>query len=155
MLNRIGNTIWELIPKQGIRQDEVEIFFGMARSTLRESLRQGFGEPASHMADEDDFETPDGATLIRLRFDGDKLQDIEFLRGSLRYRDIELHDNTRWSEVEERLGRLGLRFHESEFLGEGMECSELGANIATRAQIGGDKDDDRIEWVITSINFFE
>ena len=22
----MGNTIWELIPKQGIRQDEVEIF---------------------------------------------------------------------------------------------------------------------------------
>jgi hypothetical protein len=151
----MGDTIWELIPKQGIRQDEVEIYFGMPRSTLRTSLRQRFGEPDSHMADEDDYESPDGATLIRLRFDGDKLQDIEFLRGSLRYRDIELYDNTRWSEVEERLGRSGLRFHESEFLGEGMECSELGINIATRAQVGGEKGDDRIEWIITSINFYE
>lgn len=107
------------------------------------------------MIDEDDFETPDGATLIRLRFDDDKLQDTEFLSGSLRYRGIELHDNTRWSEVEERLGGFGIRFHESAFLDEGMESSELGVNIATREQVGGDKGDDRIEWVITSINFFE
>ena len=36
-----------------------------------------------------------------------------------------------------------------------MECSELGINIATRAQVGGGEGDDRIEWVITSINFYE
>jgi hypothetical protein len=82
-------------------------------------------------------------------------QDIEFLRGSLFYSGVELHDNTRWSEVEERLGRFGLRFHESAFLDEGMECSELGINIATREQVGGDKGDDGIEWVIISANFFE
>jgi hypothetical protein len=150
----MSNTIWELFPKQGIRQDEMEIFFGMARSTLRASLRQRFGEPDSYMIDEDDFETPSGGTLIRLRFDGDKLQDIEFLSGILHYRGVELHDNTRWSEIEERLGRLGLRFHKSVFLDAGMECSELGINVATREQVGGDKGDDSIEWVIISANFF-
>jgi hypothetical protein len=36
-----------------------------------------------------------------------------------------------------------------------MECSELGINIATREQIGGDKSDDGIEWVIINANFFE
>src|SRR5262245_28460487 len=98
---RMSDTIWELIPGHGIRQDEIEIFFGMDRSTLRTALRQKFGEPCSHMSDEDDFETDDGATLIRLRFDGAKLQDIEYLRGSLRYRGVELHGGARWSEIEE------------------------------------------------------
>jgi len=151
----MNNTTWELIPKRGIRHNETEIFFGMTRSTLRAELQQRFGEPASHMSDEDDFETPDGATLIRLRFDGDKLQDIEFLHGSLRYRGVELCDNTTWSEIEERLGGFGLSFHDSMFLDEGMECSELGINVATREQVGGDRGDDRIEWVITSINILE
>ena len=36
-----------------------------------------------------------------------------------------------------------------------MECSELGINIATREQVGGDNGDDGIEWVIISANFFE
>jgi hypothetical protein len=35
------------------------------------------------------------------------------------------------------------------------ECSELGINIATREQVGGDEGDDGIKWVITSANFFE
>jgi hypothetical protein len=151
----MSNTIWELVPKRGIRQNETEIFFGMTRSTLRAALRQRFGEPASHMSDEDDFESPDGGTLIRLRFDGDKLLDIEFLHGALRYRDVELCDNTTWNEIEDRLGGFGLSFHDSMFLDEGMECSELGINVATREQVGGDRGDDRIEWVITSTNFLE
>jgi hypothetical protein len=151
----MSNSSWELIPRQGICQDEVEIFFGMARSTLRSALRPRFAALNSHMIDEDDFETTDGGTLIRLRFVDDKLQDIEFLHGSLRYSGIELHDNTTRNEIEEQLGKLGLSFPDSTFLDEGKECSELGINIATREEVGGDKGDDRIEWVITSINFFE
>ena len=79
----MAHTSWDLVPKQGIRQDEIEIFFGMDRITLRTTLKEIFGEPTSHQADEDDFETPDDGTWIRLRFDGDKLQDIEFLKGHL------------------------------------------------------------------------
>jgi hypothetical protein len=60
-----------------------------------------------------------------------------------------------WSDVEERLGKLGLRFNESAVLGAGMECSELRIHIATRAKVGGDEGDDSIEWVITSANSFE
>jgi hypothetical protein len=151
----MSDSSWELIPGKGIRQDEVEIYFGMDRSALRSALRPGFAPPKSHMTDEDDFETADGGTLIRLRFDGDKLQDIEFLNGKLRYRGIELHDNVTRNEVEEQLAKLGISFQDSTFLDEGMECSELSINIATREEVGGDKGDDRIEWVITSINFFE
>jgi hypothetical protein len=60
-----------------------------------------------------------------------------------------------WRDVEERPGKLGLRSHESAGLGEGMECSELGINVATREQVGGDECDDSIEWVITSAYSFE
>src|SRR5262245_13883925 len=132
----MSDSSWELIPGQGIRQDEAEIYFGMDRSALRSALGPRFAPPISHMTDEDDFETTDGRTLIRLRFDGDKLQDIEFLNGKLRYRGIELRNNTTRNEVEEQLARLGLGFQDSMFLDEGMECSELGINIATREDVG-------------------
>ena len=149
----MSNVIWELVPNQGIRHDKTEVFFGMDRPSLRLMLQETFGEPQSHMADEDDFETPDGGTLIRLRFDGDKLQDIEFLSGNLHYRGVELHNGTTWGEIEERLSSFGFSFHRPEFLDDGVECPELGINIATRSQVGGDRDDDTIEWVITSVHF--
>jgi hypothetical protein len=60
-----------------------------------------------------------------------------------------------WSDVEERPGKLGLRFHESAVLGAGMECSELRIYTATRAKVGGDEGDDSIECVITSANSFK
>jgi hypothetical protein len=148
------NSIWELIPQKGVSQGENEIFFGMDRSRIRALLQNTFGEPTSHMPDEDDFETPQDETHIRLRFNGDsKLQDIEFLGGSLQYKGIELRHGVHWGGVERELTNLGFSFEEATFLGEGQECSELGINIATRSQVGGDEDDDTIEWIIASSEF--
>ncbi len=52
--------------------------------------------------DEDDFKTGDGSTFIRVRYDDDDaVWDIEFIAGTLRYENVDLHDNTSLKELKE------------------------------------------------------
>jgi len=89
-------------------------------------------------------------TWIRLRFDGDKLRDIEFLGGSLSLGDTQLHNEVHWESLHMKLATKGYTSRESEWLGDGFDFESLGINIATREQVGGDEGDDEIEWVIAS-----
>jgi hypothetical protein len=137
-------THWELVPRRGIRGDGVELALGMGRPAVRAALGATMRGPQSHFPDEDDF-VEDG-TLIRLRYDGDALLMIEFLEGDLRLDGIALHGGARWPALAESLASKGFRFEPGSVLGDGQECGQLGVNIATRADVGGDSDE--IEWVI-------
>lgn len=137
-------TRWELVPRQGIRSDGLELTLGMGRPAARTALAATMGGPESHFPDEDDF--VDDGTWIRLRYDDDALLMIEFLGGDLRLDGIALHDGARWPALAESLASKGFRFEPANLLSEGRECGQLGVNIATHADVGGDGDG--IEWVI-------
>ena len=132
----------------GITRAGLDVFLGMDRSTARSSLTAIFGQPRSHFPNEDDFTADEDGTWIRLRFDGERLQDVEFLRGDLSFDGIAVHRGARWSELEDQLAAKGFSFEPATVLGEGAECEALGVNIATHEDVGGDGDG--IEWVIVA-----
>ena len=137
-------TRWELVPRRGIRRNGIELALGMGRPAVRAALAATMSGPESHFPDEDDF--TDGGTWIRLRYDDDALLMIEFLQGDLRLDGIALHGGARWPALAESLTSKGFGFEPGNVLGEGQECGQLGVNIATHADVGGDGDG--IEWVI-------
>jgi hypothetical protein len=141
-------TVWELEPKRGIRTSDVELTLGMDRPGARAALAGTMTGPESHFPDEDDFRNDADGTWIRLRFDDDALQTIEFLRGDLRLAGIALHEGARWPALAESLASKGFGFESASVLGDGQECGSLGVNIATHGDVGGDGDG--IEWVIVS-----
>jgi hypothetical protein len=124
----------------------VEVLLGMDRATARSTLSPILGEPRSHFPDEDDYQSDEHGTWLRLRFDVDRLQDVEFLRGDLYLDGVPLHGGVRWPELSERLAARGFEFWPATELGDGQECPELGVNIATHEDVGGAGDG--IEWVI-------
>jgi hypothetical protein len=139
----------ELVPESGIRCGGVEIFFGKQRKDLRESL--GWKPSGEGMwDDEDEYLLDDGREWLRLRFVDEKLCDIEFLAGSLRYQDIELHATVR-RELEHQLENLGYSCKPTRWLAQGKDCAELHINIASRDDVGDHGDE--IEWIITSRDF--
>jgi hypothetical protein len=143
-------TVWELEPRRGIRANDVELAFGMERPAARAALAATMSGPKSHFPDEDDFTDDADGTWIRLRYDGDALQTIEFLRGDLRLDGIALHDGVHWPALAESLASKGFVFEPASVLGDGQECGSLGVNIATHGDVGGDGDG--IEWVIVSVD---
>lgn len=140
--------IWSLIPKEGIVSKEHSIRFGDSRDELRKALEATYScETPKNFQNEDDFKNE--SVYIRVRYDADnRVEDIEFLGGPLEYRDINLHEGTTFSEIEDSFRSIGLSFCDTEWFGEGKDCAELEISIATREQVGGDGDD--IEWVIMS-----
>jgi hypothetical protein len=143
-------TVWELEPRRGIRTNDIELALGMDRTAARAALTATMSGPESHFPDEDDFTGDAGGTWIRLRFDGEALQTIEFLRGDLRLDGIALHDGAHWPVLAETLASKGFGFEPAAVLGDGQECGSLGVNIATHGDVGGDGDG--IEWVIVSVD---
>jgi len=124
------------------------VLLGMDRAALRSELSAILGEPRSHFPDEDDYTSDEHGTWLRLRFDGDRLQDVEFLRGELYLGGVPLHGGARWSELRGQLASRGFDFSPATELGDGQECPGLGVNIATHGDVGGDGDG--IEWVIVA-----
>jgi hypothetical protein len=139
---------WELMPRRGIRSGGVELLIGMSRTAARDALAPTMAGPESHFPNEDDFTSEQTGTLVRLRYEGDTLDDIEFLDGDLRFNGIALHRGTRWPTVKDELAAQGFQFQGASHLADGHECTSLGVNIATHEEVGGDGDG--IEWVILS-----
>jgi len=139
---------WELVPRTGIRRDGLDVFLGMRREALRSSLTDAVGEPRSHFPDEDDFRSTRDGTWIRLRYDGERLQDVEFLGGDLSFDGVPLHRGARWPRLRDQLAERDYEFHSAAELGDGQECPALGVNIATHEDVGGQGDG--IEWVIVA-----
>jgi hypothetical protein len=143
---------WELVPQVGIKAADIAISFVMSRNKLRSLMAGKFLPPEDgSYPDEDDFLAKDDSTLIRVRYAGTVVQDIEFLKGSLSYEGTSLHSDTTFSEIEDNFKAKGLTFRSAQWLGDGQDCPELGINIATQADVGGDGD--VIEWVIMSSDF--
>jgi hypothetical protein len=147
----MSDSVWELLPRTGIEGDSIKIVFGMDRQALRDMMSKKFSAPESHYPDEDDFISADESTFIRIRYDGTLVRDIEFLNGLLKYQGINLHSNTNFTELEEKFIEAGFTFRLTEWLGDGQDCQELGINIATREDVGGDGNE--TEWVILSSDF--
>jgi len=145
----MSSESWELVPHKGIEKNGIKVYFGMERAVLKSILGSYFPPPKSFRSDEDDYEAEDG-TWIRLRFNGDKLRDIEFIGGSLALGDTQLHSGAHWEFLHKMLAKKGYTFRETEWLGDGFDFETLGINIATHEQLGGDEGDDGIEWVIAS-----
>lgn len=144
---------WQLVPREGITQGNLKIAFGQQREALKAAMAAaGFVPPQpGRYPDEDDFLTPDEATFIRVRYDGTKVQDIEFLGGALTYQGVPLHGGTTFAQVKKQFKGMKLQLRDTQWLGDGQDCPELGINIATRGDVGGDGDG--IEWVILSSTF--
>jgi hypothetical protein len=79
--------------------------------------------------------------------DANTLEGITWVKGSLHLGEVELHDTT-WSELTPHLEALGYTITEPENYADGKDCPELGINIATREDVGGDEGDDEIEWIV-------
>jgi hypothetical protein len=84
-------------------------------------------------------------TTLFLRYDNDTLNVIMFIDGRLAYNGLELHD-TRWAVLAPALTERGLTINDAPvYFTEGVDCPELGVNIATQEEVGGDGDE--IEWI--------
>lgn len=144
---------WTLTPFEGIRCESMVVAFGQSRGLVRQSLSAAFGPPAANPSfpDEDNFRTPDRATFIRVRYEGDTVRDIEFLAGRLRYKGVELHDGATLTEVRRFLESENGPLRPTKWLGDGLDCVPLGINVASHEDVGGDGDE--VEWVILSRNF--
>lgn len=149
----ISASTWQLLPRQGIACGPLQVSFGQEREALLAAMKAaGFVPPRSgHYPDEDDFRTADKATFIRVRYDGSKVQDIEFLAGQLKYQGVDLHRNTSFAKVRRQFKAMKLSFRDTQWLGEGQDCPALAINIARHEDVGGEGDG--IEWVILSSTF--
>lgn len=147
-------STWQLLPRQGIACGPLTIGFGQQRAALRAAMAAaGFVPPEpDRYQDEDDFLSADKSTFIRVRYDaGNKVQDIEFLGGALAYQGMALHDGANFADLKKQFKAAQLQFRDTQWLGDGQDCPELGINVATREDAGGDGDG--IEWVILSSTF--
>jgi hypothetical protein len=142
---------WQLIPGVGIQSGAIKISFGQERAALGKLMSTGFLPAKSYAADEDDFLTRDQSTLIRVRYHGTQVEDIELLRGTLQYQGIDLHANTTFAKIKKEFAAKNWTFRETTWLGDGKDCPELKINIATHEDVGGDGDE--IEWVILGKDF--
>jgi hypothetical protein len=152
--NMPSTATWQLIPRQGIAcGEDLRVTLGQERDALQAAMAAaGFVPPkAGRYPDEDDFLTADKSTFIRVRYGGSKVQDIEFLAGTLKYRGVDLHRNTTFAKLRRQFKSMKLGFRDTQWLGDGQDCPELHINIATHENVGGDGDG--IEWVILSSTF--
>jgi hypothetical protein len=135
---------WELLPRRGIRIGKTEIIIGAPRAEVRQALSQHFSYPTSpRRPTEDQYER--GERKVFMRYDdADTLEEIMCVSGSLCLGELELHETT-WTELAARLKACGYTITEPLYYADGQDCQELGINIATRDDLGGDGDE--IEWV--------
>ena len=148
----MNKYVWQLIPKVGISLNDTKISFGQERAEVNRLMAKHFSPPEEgSYPEEDDFLNDDESISIRIRYDGTQVTDIEFLGGSLQYQGIELHSDVTLDDVEKALLDKNLTIRDAEWLGEGKDCLELGINIATHDNVGGDGDG--IEWIIMSATF--
>jgi hypothetical protein len=133
---------WELVPRQGIRLGEVQVTLGTRRKEIRRRLAGSFPAPQTLRKGEDQYVSD---TTLFLRYEKDSLKVIMFIDGQLTYEGLELRD-TRWEVLAPALAQRGLTISDSpvHFV-DGVDCPELGINIATQEEVGGDGDG--IEWV--------
>lgn len=137
---------WKLLPHRGIRIGETDIVVGTPREAVRQALTQHFPAPSNKREPSED-QYAQGAARVFMRYDAaDSLEQIMCVNGSLRLGDLELLD-THWAELSSRLADLGHTITEPQYFADGRDCPELGINIATREDVGGDEDDDAIEWI--------
>lgn len=149
----MASSIWQLVPRQGIACGDLQVSMGQERGALRTAMAAANFLPPrpGRYPDEDDFLTADKSTFIRVRYDGSKVQDIEFLAGTLKYQGVDLHRNTTFAKVKRQFKAMKLGFRDTKWLGDGQDCPDLLINIARHEDVGGDGDG--IEWVILSSNF--
>ncbi|MDR2013282.1 MAG: hypothetical protein LBQ20_09645 [Rhodanobacter sp.] len=137
---------WQLLPRRGIRFGEAEIVVGAPRAEVRQALAGYFPPPKNQRREsEDQYLNSDGKIFLRYD-DANTLETIMCITGSVQLDGQELLDTT-WSELITHLGSLGFNPEESKYFVDGQDFPELGINIATREDVGGDEDDDAIEWV--------
>ena len=86
------NQEWEFIPNKGIRCESVELFFGKARDSIRKLMGNEEQYNFSRSSIEDSYENYQNTrTWIRLTYtENDKLNEIEFLDGTLKLDEIEI-----------------------------------------------------------------
>jgi len=137
---------WALLPRRGIRIGEAEIVLGAPRAEVRQTLAQHFPSPANRRRPSEDQYADDDRKVFLRYDDADTLAEIMCINGSLHSEGLELR-NTTWAELAPRLEARGYTITAPQYYADGQDCPELGINIATRADVGGDEDDDEIEWV--------
>lgn len=137
---------WELLPHRGIRIGATEIVVGAPRAEVRQALAQHFSPPTNQRRpSEDQYANSDKKIFLRYD-DADTLEEIMCINGSLRLGEVELHDTT-LAELSSHFEALGYTITEPEYYADGQDCPELGINIATHEDVGGDEGDDEIEWI--------
>ena len=137
---------WQLLPHRGIRFGEAEIVVGAPRAKVRQALAEYFPPPKNQRREsEDQYLNSDGKIFLRYD-DANTLEAIMCIDGSVQLDGLELL-NTTWSELIPHLESRGHTPEESKYFANGQDFPELGINIATREDVGGDEDDDEIEWV--------
>lgn len=139
----------ELVPGRGIRRGDTDIFFGMPRKKLRDTL--GWKAGGENMwDDEDEYADAAGDEWLRLRFLDDKLCDIEVLGGQLTHEGTELLATT-LPALHAALKKSGMALEKTEWLSEGHDCLDLQIVVASREDTGDVGEE--IAWVITSSDF--
>lgn len=139
----------ELIPGNGIRCGDTEIFFGTPRKKLRDAL--GWKPGAENMwDDEDEYVTAAGDEWLRLRFLDDKLCDVEVLGGHLVHEGIELLA-TDIAALGAALKKAGMALEPTQWLAEGQDCVDLQIVVASNEDVG--EVGEEVAWVITSSDF--
>jgi hypothetical protein len=139
----------ELVPGRGIRRGDTDIFFGMPRKKLRDTL--GWKAGGENMwDDEDEYSDASGNDWLLLRFLDEKLCDIQILGGQLAHEGIELFA-TDIPALRAALKKGGMALEKTEWLSEGHDCVDLQIVVASREDAGDVGDE--IEWVITSNDF--
>jgi len=143
---RKSDMNWELLPRRGIRIGATEIVVGMPRAEIRQALTQHFPPPANRRRpSEDQYTNSDRQVFLRYD-DAGTLEEIMCITGSLHLGGVELLDTT-LAELASHLEALGYTITEPEYYADGQDCPELGINIATHEDVGGDEGDDKIEWI--------
>lgn len=131
------------VANKGFTDGEIEVFYGASRTVLRQILTAHYGEPKSFRSDEDDY----ADSQIRLRFDSaETLQDIEIMGGQVQHDGLELFATT-FTILDEA---IAVRYKREPMWNDMMgwaECPELGLSYASAFHMGGDEDEDEIEWI--------
>lgn len=141
---------WKLVPHKGIESESIKIHLGMSRKEVAKAFSKTSLKISDNDFDsEDDYEAKDGE-FIRCRFEKDKLSDIELLNANIVYEGIPLHNGTDIDDIKSSFANK-VTIRDAEWLGDGQDFVELGINIATHEDVGGDGNE--IEWVILSKDF--
>lgn len=111
------NQDWEFIPMKGIKCQTTEIFFGTDRTINRSLLGNEQEFNFARTLNEDSYqEFQNTETWIRLTYDEtDRLDEIEFLQGSLRINQIKLLGTRQASnELAEKLAEMKFELERQE-----------------------------------------